>query len=228
MLTLPTPSKTILFDLDGTLVEAQERFFLAFNWTLQTFGQTALGWQQFLEDQRTDQLTRYLPEDDEAGRKFLWSLLRNFNRAGTEVIVRGIPGVGDALASLQSRGYRMGIVTGRRTRPESIRNELGKTGYLGYVEQIFAHVDGHGPEGSEVMEILSKKEIIRLAADRMGVPVRSCIFVGDWTGDIQSARQAGVGLIVAVLSGGLEEEVLKKEGPDLIVPSVADLPVYLP
>lgn len=227
-MTVPQSCKTILFDLDGTLLEVHERFFLAFNRTLGSLGNQTLGWDQFLADFRSDALTRFMPEGDDPRRHFLRRFLRYFNEAGNEIAIQGIPGVHEALEILRSRGYSMGVVTGRRTQPESVQKELDQTGFLRFFDHVFSHADGYADNGAEAMEILSKKTILLHAADQMGVPVESCMFVGDWTGDVQSARQAGVGFIVAVLSGGLDEHVLKKEDPHLILPSVADLPAHLP
>lgn len=220
--------KAILFDLDGTLLEVKERFFFAFNQTLASFGKTPLDWGAFLEDFSKDTLTRHLPEEYESQRNFLFTLLENFSKARDAVPVRPIPGAREALEILAARGYRMSVVTGRSARPESIREELDEIGSFECLDHIFSHPDGYRPDGGEAMSVLSKEPLIQRAADRMGVPVGSCVFVGDWTGDIRSARGAGVGFIVAVLSGGMDEEVLRQEGPHLVISSVADLPSCLP
>ncbi len=225
----PDGYRAILFDLDGTLLEVRDRFFHAFNKTLKSFGASALDWQTFLDCFSKDTLTAYLPDDDESQRQFLQLLLKNFASAREHVPVRAIPGVPEALEVLASRGYRMSVVTGRTASPDSIRQELDEIASFDYFDSIFSHAEGIDLNRSgDPMDVLSKEHLIRRAAQHMGVSLDSCVFVGDWTGDIRSAKEAGVGFIVAVLSGGMEEDVLRHEGPHLIVPSVADLPSYLP
>jgi len=63
-------------------------------------------------------------------------------------------------------------------------------------------------------------ELCRLSA----VSPAQAIKVGDSPLDIHSARDAGIGLTVAVLSGGIKEEVLRAAAPDHILKDVSHLP----
>jgi len=64
------------------------------------------------------------------------------------------------------------------------------------------------------------------AADAMGVPPESCLMVGDTTVDIRAGKAAGA-QTVAVLCGFGEEPELRRNGADMILPSTADLHIFL-
>ena len=49
------------------------------------------------------------------------------------------------------------------------------------------------------------------------------MMIGDIPPDIESAKRAGLGFSVAVLSGGIEQGVLEAAKPDLLVENIADL-----
>jgi phosphoglycolate phosphatase-like HAD superfamily hydrolase len=65
-------------------------------------------------------------------------------------------------------------------------------------------------------------DIFAAALERTGSPAESAIVVGDTPYDIIAARGAGIEAI-AVLSGGFEEEVLRRSQPVAIYADVAEL-----
>jgi len=64
---------------------------------------------------------------------------------------------------------------------------------------------------------------IQWVAERLGLPPRACLVVGDTTVDIQAGRAAGA-QTVGVLCGFGERAELERAGADLILTSVAELP----
>ncbi|MCP4423905.1 MAG: HAD family hydrolase, partial [Chloroflexi bacterium] len=67
---------------------------------------------------------------------------------------------------------------------------------------------------------------VRLAAQRLGIPVENCLMIGDTTVDIKSARRAGA-WSAAVLCGFGERGELERAGAHLVLDSTADLLNYL-
>jgi phosphoglycolate phosphatase len=63
---------------------------------------------------------------------------------------------------------------------------------------------------------------VRLAAERMKVPVANCVMVGDTTVDVQAARRAGA-WSAAVLCGFGQRKELEKAGAHVVLDSTADL-----
>jgi N-acetyl-D-muramate 6-phosphate phosphatase len=67
---------------------------------------------------------------------------------------------------------------------------------------------------------------VRLAAERLGVPVANCLMVGDTTADVLSARRAGAWSI-AVLCGFGERPELERAGAHLILHTTAEIETLL-
>jgi phosphoglycolate phosphatase-like HAD superfamily hydrolase len=63
---------------------------------------------------------------------------------------------------------------------------------------------------------------IRHAARQLGVPVESCVMVGDTTVDVKSARRAGA-WAVAVLCGFGEREELERAGAHVVLEHTSHL-----
>jgi phosphoglycolate phosphatase-like HAD superfamily hydrolase len=63
---------------------------------------------------------------------------------------------------------------------------------------------------------------VRHTAQCLGIPVESCVMVGDTTVDVKSARRAGA-WAVAVLCGFGEREELERAGAHLILEHTSHL-----
>jgi phosphoglycolate phosphatase-like HAD superfamily hydrolase len=70
-------------------------------------------------------------------------------------------------------------------------------------------------------------EPVRRAAERLGHAPEQCIVVGDTVLDIRAGKRAGA-LTVGVLSGFGERAQLERQGPDLILETMAGLASHLP
>jgi hypothetical protein len=84
-----------------------------------------------------------------------------------------------------------------------------------------------GRRGWNEADSASKRAIIEEGAQALGLPTGHTAFVGDWSQDIRSARAAGCGMTVGVLSSGFRRGILEAEEPDAILESAAYLPVLL-
>jgi phosphoglycolate phosphatase len=117
--------KAVIFDMDQTLLDSIERFFAAFNGTLEAFEGRPLGWDEFLESYRRDLLHHHIPIDVEA-HVFWDHFLRNYDHYDVES--RIIKGACETLRALKSRGFRVIVVTGRMSSRSVVEEELGKLG----------------------------------------------------------------------------------------------------
>lgn len=115
--------------------------------------------------------------------------------------VQPVPGAGDVLARLRADGILTGVVTnqsgvatGRITEDElrAVNDEVERR--LGAFDtwQICIHADGDGCVCRKPLPGL----VLRAAAD-LGVPVESCLVIGDTEADVEAARAAGAtGILV--------------------------------
>lgn len=129
-----------------------------------------------------------------------------------------IPGVDEALTKLKADGYLLAATTGfDRAIAASIFGRLGW-------ENRFAAV----VSSEDVAAGRPAPYMIFRAMERARVEdVREVAVVGDTPLDVRSGRNAGVAVVVGVLSGAGTRQSLEKEGPTRVVKSVADVPALL-
>ncbi|MFH1185880.1 MAG: HAD family hydrolase [Chloroflexota bacterium] len=126
-------------------------------------------------------------------------------------LLPSIPGVRPLLDDLRHR-YPMAVVSARNERTT-----------LAYLEHA-----GLRSHFQVIVTALSARRTkpfpdpVLLAARELGVSPGSCLMIGDTTVDIRAGRAAGA-QTVGVLCGFGEQDELRRNGADLILPSTADL-----
>lgn len=214
----------ILFDLDGTLIETDNR------WA----GQLAqrLQWVKRLHrGADIEALSHMLVMSIETPGNYAVALLERLGLA------RYLSGIGDRirrskglatrdgheivsgtlelLQALQPR-FQLAVVT-TRARPEALAFVAG----LG-IDHFFPVVITR----QDVLRMKPHPEPLLKAAAQLGVSSTRCIMVGDTTMDMRSARRAGA-LAVGVLSGFGTRGELERSGAEIILDRAADLAALL-
>jgi len=174
-------ARGVLFDMDGVLVFSTEAWFGVYNDTLSHFGHPRIGREEFLgifgNGTRADRAA-YMPERtveeiDGAYRRFF------AGRLGDVALNREAP---DVLRRLRERGVRTSLATNtHRALAEAILGRLEIAGLL----DAFACADEAGAGKPD-------PAVVRLAADRLGLPLSDCVMVGDSVYDEEAARTAPV------------------------------------
>lgn len=216
----------VLFDLDGTLIDSKERFYESYAQALADFKLPPISREVFERHYHLDELSRRLPEGRALREDFWHRFLNNLTAANHETQFP-IAGVKDALAQLREDGYVMAVATARLCPEASVRGELDHLGMLTFFEDVLSHARVAEREGWDAADSTSKQMIIEEGAALLGLPTSQTVFIGDWTVDIRSAKAAGCGMTVAVLSSGFKREILERESPDAIIDSAAELPDLL-
>ncbi|MEW6231481.1 MAG: HAD-IA family hydrolase [Chloroflexota bacterium] len=209
--------KAILFDLDGTLIEADGA---AMEVVLARFpGGRSLGTllrrAMFLAEDAAHWaviLLDRLKMDDEAFR--LMEFLRSVVPANDAHRPALIQGVRELLSGLGVY-YRLGLVTTRsRSRALRILQHIGLDEHF----QVIVSRD-------DTARLKPSPEPVLYAAPALAVAPGECLMVGDTWVDVASAREAGA-YAVAVLCGFGESRELA--GADLVLDTTGDLgPVLL-
>jgi len=130
-----------------------------------------------------------------------------------------MPGVLDAFAALRDQGARIALTTGFSADVTGLLLErLGWS--VGVVDAVITTDDV--PAGRPAPYLVHR------AMERTGVTsVRRVLTVGDTVLDLEAGTNAGAGLVVGVLSGGVPRAVLAAAPHTHVVDSVADLPSLL-
>lgn len=204
--------QTVLFDLDGTIVDTNELIIQSF---LHTFeGITA---EPVTREHIVPNMGRPLIEQMVffSGREQVDDLVqkyRAFNIAHHDELVREFPYVRETVAKLHAAGVKLGVVTSKIRQTTEMGLKL--TGLYDYFGTIVT-VDDVGkakpdPEG------------IHKAVRELGGDLSSALMVGDSHYDIEAAHNAGIPS-VAVAWSLKGTEYLKQYNPTHIIQDMRDI-----
>jgi phosphoglycolate phosphatase len=209
---------TIVFDLDGTLIDTAPDLVRALNETLDLEGLPRA--QLEVVRKMVGQGARRLIERAAglSGVSFSAERLDQLTKAFIDIYRADIarhstpfPGVLDALDGLAAAGAKLAICTNKRT---DLSIQLMEA--LGMDERFSAIV------GADA--VANKKphaEHYRAAVDRAGGHLRRSIMVGDTAADAAAAKAAGAPVIIVRF--GYCEEAVEKLGADAIIDHYAGL-----
>jgi pyrophosphatase PpaX len=179
--------QTILFDLDGTLLDTKELILSSFRYATRE----VLGEQ--LPDERIlpfigipliYQMRTIAGEHTER----LMEVYREHNARVHDELIRSFEGTREALDTLKAEGRRLAVVTSKRNEPAQRGLECFN------LQDCFELLIG----SDDTTKHKPDPEPLLLAADRCGVSVDSCVYVGDSPFDMQAARAAGITAVGAL------------------------------
>jgi len=202
----------IIFDLDGTLIDAYPAIISSFNYTMARAGcpardentiRRAVGWGD------RNLLKPFVP------RQKLDRALSVYRRHHAKALVscsRLFPGARALLAGFKKKGLLLAVATNRPTRFSLIL--LKHLGIREYFDMVLC--------GDKILHMKPHPQILRTIMARLGVTPEHTLFVGDMTVDAQTGRRAKVRTIM-VPTGSNSIAELKKERPFAIIPGVREL-----
>ncbi|MDE6660579.1 MAG: prolipoprotein diacylglyceryl transferase [Anaeroplasmataceae bacterium] len=202
---------TILFDLDGTLLNTRELINRSF---VHTFGHFRP--DKVLTDEELDSFfgpslrqtfSRY--SDDENEIEEMVKYYRDFNVALHDEVVTAFPGAKSIIKALARKGYKVGVVSSKKT--DLVEHGLDLFGMLDNVRVVIGEEDVNhpkpDPEGIlKAMEMLHSKK---------------ALYVGDGVGDIEAGKNAGIDTI-GVLYSDRKEQIIAAE-PTYTIKSLSDI-----
>lgn len=203
---------TVLFDLDGTIVDTNELIIQSFLHTLDGITE-----EPYTREKIIPHMGFALAEQIKffTGREQVDDLIvkyRKFNMDKHDELVREFPYVREVLAELQQRGIRMAVVTNKMRNTTLMGLKL--CGLDPYMETIVTVEDVTQPK--------PHPEPVLKALEILGVKPDEALMVGDSQYDILSAQEAGVK--AAGVSWSLKgEEHLRKFNPDYIIRDMREL-----
>ncbi|MDK2960686.1 MAG: pyrophosphatase PpaX [Bacillota bacterium] len=203
--------RSVLFDLDGTLIDTNRLIIESFQYTLKrhlgrevpaaeivsTFGRPLIeGLRHFSPEKAEEMLQTY----------------RRYNEARHDATTTLIPGVRETLSALKGAGLSLAVVTSKR-RGLALRG-LRLFNLEVYMDAIVTPEDTvrHKPEPDPVLKAL---ELLR-------VNPKEALMVGDSPLDLACARAAGT-YTAAALWSALPRELLLAEKPDFLLTKMTEL-----
>lgn len=202
----------IIFDLDGTLIEAYEAVYLGLIEALQHFGREAFPYRDlkvFLKaDLETTLATLFTPE--EAVKAV--PIMRNKYREVYLDKTHFMNGAREILEAFYSQGIILGVASNKFGLFS--RGALTHLGVAG----LFKSVIGAG----DVARNKPFPDMIHAALKEMALPLKDVIFVGDTLSDIETGRQAGID-VYALPTGFHSKKELSQGKPRRILRNLKEL-----
>jgi len=208
--------QAILFDIDGTLSDSDNRLVQKVSHYLSPFITN--------KDHRTA-FARWIVMGVESPGNFLYNLADRFSIDSYLLQMLNwiskrkkhpvkdhwlIPGIADMLEELM--GYRLAVVSARDAH--STMSFLAQFSLDPFFDVVVTSQTCHYTKPFP--------DPMLYAAEKMGVPAASCLMVGDTTVDMKAAKLAGMQAVGVLCGFGREKELLRA-GADLILPITTDL-----
>ncbi|MFA5262154.1 MAG: HAD family hydrolase [Candidatus Omnitrophota bacterium] len=204
--------KLVIFDLDGTIIDAYKPVERSINYAMKQFGFPAVsavtikktvGWgdrhllQSFVGEHDLDQIL---------------AVYRQHHQTSLKKGSKTLPGAKRVLNYLKQRGYKIAVASNRPTLfSDIIIRHLGLKDYFDYVLC-----------GDRVHRPKPYPDILKMIMLKFDIRPAQCLYVGDMTIDIQTGQRAGV-KTVAVTSGSSTVEELRDLKPYALIKDIRKL-----
>ncbi|SEP91813.1 pyrophosphatase PpaX [Virgibacillus subterraneus] len=171
---------TILFDLDGTLIDTNELIISSFMHTFEQYGRELSRREaiEFIGPPLRDTFHQVDPDQVEA----MVETYREHNLYHHDNYVTAFPNVVETIDQLQKKNFKLGIVTTKMNR--TVEMGLKVTGLSNYFETIITLDD--------VVHAKPHPEPVLKAMQELEASADSTLMVGDNHHDIDAGKNAGV------------------------------------
>jgi pyrophosphatase PpaX len=204
---------TVLFDLDGTLVDSGAMILASFQHATRTVLSREIPEHELLSAVGGPGLREQMEAIDAARVEELIEVYSAHN-AGLHDELQPCVGILDALAQLSAEGRRMAVVTAKRRTTLALAFEV-----LPELRGFFDVTVG----AEDTTRHKPNPDPLLLALERLGASADDAVYVGDSPFDIQAAKAAGVGSVAVTWGRIHSRQRLEREEPDAIVDTVEEL-----
>jgi phosphoglycolate phosphatase len=205
----------VIFDLDGTLIDAYPAITRSFNYTMAALGypaQTAVVIRRAVGWGDENLLKPFVSERD------ISRALRIYRSHHAKALVgysRLFPGAKALLAKLKKNGLLLAVASNRPTKYSNIL--LRHLGIRRFFDRVLC--------GDAVVHMKPHPQILRTIMREFLLKPQQVLYVGDMVVDAQTGRRAHVRTIM-VTTGSSSLAELKRERPFKIISRVKDLLGY--
>jgi pyrophosphatase PpaX len=205
--------RTVLFDLDGTLIDSIRLILDSYHHTLSRHNLPARTDEHWLKGVGTPLAVQF--SDWQNSPEMLEAMIatyREYNLQHHDAMVTLYPGILDALRKIKAAALQTGLVTSKN-RPGALRG-LRLVGLEAFLDVMVC--------ADEVSNPKPHPEPVELAVSLLGGQPDSTVYVGDSIHDMQSGRAAGV-KTAAALWGPFGRDHLAAAEPDYWLDTPEDL-----
>lgn len=206
---------TVIFDLDGTLLNTLEDLADSVNFALESFNYPTRTYQEirsFIGNGVKDLVTKSVPTgtDEEAILKCL-QVFKDHYKTNMQNKTAPYDGIIDLLEELNSKNVKLGIVSNKYD--SGVKN-LNKYYFKGLIPVAIGEREGVRKKPAP--------DTVLAAMEELNSTKEKCLYVGDSPSDMitaQNANMKGVG----VTWGFRDEDLLRESGADFIIKSPKEL-----
>jgi len=128
-------------------------------------------------------------------------------------ISKGVAGIHPFLTQLKSKGFSLALATNdERQDTEAVLSSLN-------LQNVFDLIVCAG----EVTPPKPHPGIVLTICERLSIPLRETVFIGDTVGDMIAGKNAGVALTIGVVEGGVTRREELEKVADVVFDSIRDL-----
>ncbi len=202
---------TILFDLDGTLLNTKNLIYRSFVYTFEHFRPdhilTDEELDSFFGPSLKETFSRY--SDNEEEIQAMIDYYREFNIRKHDELVTAFPGAKALIHKLDRRGYKLGVVSSKKK--DLVEHGLEMFGMLDKIKIVIGEdeVLNHKPDPEGILKAMEY------------LNSRKALYVGDGVGDILAGKNANIDT-VGVLYSDRKEKIIAAE-PTYTIKSLNDL-----
>ena len=205
--------QTVLFDLDGTLIDSIRLILDSYHHTLAAHGVPPRTDEDWLRGVGTPLSVQFAEWRDDLGKlEAMVATYRAYNLAHHDRMVTVYPGVVPAVEAIRAAGRRTGLVTSKNRQGAMRGLTLVR---LEAMMDVLVCAD-------EVTNPKPHPEPVEKAVALLGADPATTVYVGDSIHDMVSGRAAGV-RTAAALWGPFGREHLELAVPDYWLDTPADL-----
>jgi len=202
---------TVLFDMDGTLLNTLEDLNASVNYALRKAGLPAVSADEtrlaagYASIVLIDRLSKHAYPTDSPEFKAVWSSFVEHYSEHSNDTTKPYEGMLQLLAQLSERGIKMGVVS---NKIHADTDALRQKWFADYIPLALGF--------SEAYPKKPAPDMVFAALEQLGSTPEHTLYVGDSDPDVQIARNSGC-TSVAVTWGFRDRETLEEFGPDYLI-----------
>ncbi len=208
--------KTVIFDLDGTLLDTLDDLWISVNAALEKFGlplRTREEVRAFVGNGIAKLMERAAGKTDPETQRGVLEVFKRHYAAHCEDKTKPYEGIVPLLEELKKRGIRMAVVS---NKADFVLKKLAKSYFCDLLEEAVGENEAEGirkkPAPDSLLAVMQN----------MGACTSSTVYIGDSEVDIQTAQNAGVECI-SVTWGFKDKEFLIENGATVLVDTPKEL-----
>ncbi len=211
--------KSVIFDLDGTLMDTSEGIYKSVDYTLEKYG---LAFKN-IEDRNNiigppigNFFQSYFKLDDKQKNEMVTCFRDNYKDVNL-LFATVYDNIFDFLNVLKELNIKAGVATYKRyDYANKILDEFE-------LSNLFDDI-----QGSDFESKLTKKDILANCIEKLGVSKDEVLFVGDTLSDLEASKSLGVDFVAVTYGFGLYEDMeYVKENSVFIADTVNDIIQYI-